>query len=120
MFVILQRIIENFPYIEHIKDNGQDLVVRIDQLFNGWLFRSDNCSYTMIYRRSAYNQEIHLSLGSHYVGKTIGLCQNYNDDSSDDNMDCSSEPQQADPSTVALTCSCPITSHNCNEALHIL
>ena len=109
--------ITSFPYVEHIQDNGQDLVVVVEKTDDGWRVSSENCSYVMEYSPLSERDQICLHLGIYYADKVIGLCQNINGYLTNDIKDCSSPPQIGDSSTIEESCSCPLNDKRCNKAL---
>jgi hypothetical protein len=114
----LQETITEFPYYETITGNGQQLNVVVDNVTDGWVVGSLTCQYKLEYFVGNERPQLRLLLGPYYKGRAIGLCQNYNDDPTDEDKDCAKPPNGADMTTILANCSCPTNDKACNKKLN--
>ena len=114
---LLQKVINEFPYVEVIEYSGSTITVIVEETAEGWIVHSPTCLYKLEYFPRSHRRQLRLSLGKRYQGRTFGICQDFNGDAADDNMDCSRPPKPADLMAIGQSCSCLITDESCNEAL---
>jgi len=118
--ILLQRVINNFPYYESFEDNGILFIV-IEKTYGGWILHSLTCPYYLVYKPLESSQQLKLYLSSYYEGDILGMCQNRNNDPEDDRHTCSVPPVLANGTdfvtVIGESCSCPKNNKRCNKAI---
>ena len=114
-------VITSFPYIEVIEDEGQQLIVVVEKLDDGWMVRSPTCQYYLVYRPRDESQQLRLFLGPYYQNKVFAMCQNNNNDATDDRKKCSMPPEDVVGddfvTVIGDSCSCPRANKKCTKQL---